>query len=344
MTGYRRFVAYIYEYQKGKKGTNCGFVRVEKRGELYRMEFRIRCVGLLPEIRCRVYGFVRNKGLMDSTLLGECETQKDGLEYILEADGEKMQGRAVVPDNLAGLILLTENGGFLGTEWDDHPIRPENFHPLEKKIEKQEKISDIEENTDTEKDSDRNISDEKSSEPEIKSSEPEIKSSGSEVHVQSVEIPSISRAEAEAEPKDTEPEAKAEPEPEAKAEPEPEAETEPEPRPISLPGTPYEAFGDGEMTECRKINLDDLRTFGRKFCMLRNNRFIQYGYCNFGHLLTGRNRSGQYILGIPGCYDQQERFMASMFGFPYFKDSHQIRVPRGRGGYWYRLINTADFH
>ena len=98
------------------------------------------------------------------------------------------------------------------------------------------------------------------------------------------------------------------------------------------------------MTECRKINLDDLRVFGRKICMLRNNRFVQYGYYNFGHLLACRNRSGQYILGIPGCYDQQERFMANMFGFPYFKDSHQIRVPRGRGGYWYRSVDAPDFN
>ena len=30
---------------------------------------------------------------------------------------------------------------------------------------------------------------------------------------------------------------------------------------------------------------------------------------------------GQMVLGIPGAYDQQERFMANMFGFPYFKES-----------------------
>ena len=31
MKEYRRFVAYVYEYQKGKKGRNCGFIRVEAR-------------------------------------------------------------------------------------------------------------------------------------------------------------------------------------------------------------------------------------------------------------------------------------------------------------------------
>ena len=74
----------------------------------------------------------------------------------------------------------------------------------------------------------------------------------------------------------------------------------------------------------------------------RNNRFLQYGFYNFGHLLIGKNSSGHYILGVPGGYDQQERFMANMFGFPYFKESRQIQLPKSRGGYWYRLINPRS--
>ena len=64
-----------------------------------------------------------------------------------------------------------------------------------------------------------------------------------------------------------------------------------------------------------------------------------YGYQNFGHLLLGRNHQGQYILGVPGSYSQQERFMANMFGFPYFKESPDIRIPGGKGGYWYCFIS-----
>ena len=45
MTGYRRFVAYVYEYQKGKKGRNCGFIRVEAREKRCRTEVRLNCPG-----------------------------------------------------------------------------------------------------------------------------------------------------------------------------------------------------------------------------------------------------------------------------------------------------------
>jgi hypothetical protein len=34
--------------------------------------------------------------------------------------------------------------------------------------------------------------------------------------------------------------------------------------------------------------------------------------------------------------------MANMFGFPYFKESSEIQVPGGKGGYWYRLIDSTN--
>ena len=41
---------------------------------------------------------------------------------------------------------------------------------------------------------------------------------------------------------------------------------------------------------------------------------------------------------------QQERFMAGMFGFPYFKESNQISLPGRKGGYWYRSVDSPNFH
>ena len=137
MAEYCRFVAYIYEYQKGKKASNCGFVKVESRGEVCRMEFHIQCPGLIPGIGCKIYGFVRNRGLMDGSLLGECTTETDRIEYAMETDPECMGTAEIILEKTAGLILLTENEGFLGTEWDDQPIRPENFRAVDKPVEKQ---------------------------------------------------------------------------------------------------------------------------------------------------------------------------------------------------------------
>ena len=48
MAGYQRFVAYVYEYRKGKKDSSSGYVRVEARDRKCRVEVHLRCVGLEP--------------------------------------------------------------------------------------------------------------------------------------------------------------------------------------------------------------------------------------------------------------------------------------------------------
>lgn len=107
-------------------------------------------------------------------------------------------------------------------------------------------------------------------------------------------------------------------------------------------GEEYIPFEDGEFVQCRKIKLGDMMCLSGKNCPLRQNRFLLYGYYNFGHLLLGVKENGQRVLGVPGIYDQQECFMAGMFGFPFFKKSRMIKGAEGRGGYWYRLLNTPD--
>lgn len=305
MAGYRRFVAYIYEYQKGKKSSNCGFVRVESRGEVCRMEFHIQCPGLISGIGCKIYGFVRNRGLMDGSLLGECTTETDRIEYAMETDPECMGTAEIILKKTAGLILLTENEGFFGTEWDDQPIRPENFRAVDKPVEKQLPDEEKQRSDESQKSNQNNDQNEENPVENGQKTEPDksISSPQKELHAQSLET-----------------------------------------QPGILPGTPWDAFSDGELTDCRKITPDELHCMGRRFCMLKNNRFLQYGYNNFGHLLLCRNRRGQYILGVPGGYDQQERFMAGMFGFPYFKESSQISLPGRKGGYWYRSVDSPNFH
>ena len=86
MSGYRRFVAYVYEYQKGKKGRNCGFIRVEAKEQVCRMEAHILCPGLTPDVKCEIFGFTRKTGLLDGVLLGSCMTEDSRADCVLETE------------------------------------------------------------------------------------------------------------------------------------------------------------------------------------------------------------------------------------------------------------------
>ena len=85
MAGYQRFVAYVYEYRKGKKDGSSGYVRVEARDRKCRVEVHLRCVGLEPGSRCRVYGFVRQEGLMDGIDRKLC--YRAGADRVRTGDG-----------------------------------------------------------------------------------------------------------------------------------------------------------------------------------------------------------------------------------------------------------------
>ena len=132
LAGYQRFVAYVYEYRKGKKDGSSGYVRVEARGQECRIEVHLRCAGLEPGSRCRVYGFVRREGLMDGILIGSCVTGREQIECMLETDTENIGGMGKNLRELGGMLLISDAGGFWGTEWDDQSIRPDNFREWKK--------------------------------------------------------------------------------------------------------------------------------------------------------------------------------------------------------------------
>lgn len=103
--------------------------------------------------------------------------------------------------------------------------------------------------------------------------------------------------------------------------------------------TDFYPFTDGVLQNCRKISLEDLCYLDPRDQGMRNNRFVQHGYQMFGHLLLAKvARNSQYILGVPGMYQQQEKFMADMFGFHNFKCARRSGSRPACFGYWYRLI------
>lgn len=319
MSGYQRFIAYVYEYRNGKKEQNCGFVKVEVRNERCIMELHLQVKGIPEGEVCRAYCFVRKEGLMNGILIGSASMEKNGLVCVWETDAKSIGGMAIPFEKIGGMVFVTLSGCFFGTEWDDQPIKPENFK--EYKLEKQ-------------------------GEKEKNRQEPKIESRAKSVNEPKSETESESKSEPEAELGS---ETKFEPEQRTVSEVEGISEQEDlkiqsagEEKTVLSFGQEFTPFADEDSCQCWMIHPQDLIHFPRRQCALRNNRFLQYGYCHFGHLLLCRNQNGCYILGIPGCYDQQEQFMAGMFGFSCFKESPLIKTSKGRGGYWYRTIDPPE--
>lgn len=374
MSGYQRFIAYVYEYRNGKKANNCGFLKVEIQDHACTVEIHLRVKGMISKENCKIYGFQRKDGLLGSILMGNCETRLDGMECTVKADARNVGESGVAFGKLGGMILLTESGGFFGTEWDDQPIRPENFKELKqapkKPVSVSENLSDTDpisaqkDSSDKEQDSARKdsideapVSHEEAQLPQETPASGEIQLLQETQLQQGVKLPRQVQLRQTVQssnefPSASEPQSQRESQPaEAASVPSEkdlhiQSATCPEKKePVFLPfGEPFCPFPEGDLSACWKIQPQDLVHFPRRQCVLRNNRFLQYGYYNFGHLLLCKRADGRYILGVPGSYDQQEQFMAGMFGFSCFKESPLIKVKKGRGGYWYRIIDSPVCH
>ena len=70
MPGYRRFIAYVYEYVQGKKGDGKGFIKVEARNGICRMSFKLRGIQGRDSAEVRAYGYVREGNSARGIFLG----------------------------------------------------------------------------------------------------------------------------------------------------------------------------------------------------------------------------------------------------------------------------------
>ena len=102
------------------------------------------------------------------------------------------------------------------------------------------------------------------------------------------------------------------------------------------------AFDYDNGCEILSIKPQDIGLLPREIWIYGNNSFLLHGYYNYRHLILARlnNPQGEprYLLGVPGHYFSNEKYMASMFGFPHFVLARKQPEGDGRFGYWYTDI------
>lgn len=109
-----------------------------------------------------------------------------------------------------------------------------------------------------------------------------------------------------------------------------------------FPRKPVLAEGGWEVLQ---IHLQDIGRLPRENWTYGNNSFVLHGYYQYRYLILARRyrerrekfqSEYQYILGVPGIFKPQEKFMASMFGLPDFKRAVGRREENF--GFWCGLV------
>lgn len=107
-----------------------------------------------------------------------------------------------------------------------------------------------------------------------------------------------------------------------------------------------QAFDYNGGCEILTIKPQDIGLLPRETWGYGNNSFLLHGYYNHRYLIFARlnNPKGRprYLLGVPGHYFSNEKYMAAMFGFPNFVLSKVQPTGDDRFGYWYTDIRLGS--
>lgn len=298
----QRFVTYIYAYENNNKNQNVGFAKVDIRGDYCQVEIHLKRTGY-TNVKCPVYLFVRENEVIVGVEIGEIALVNGCGDFVRQLNCNGVGETPYCMKDMKGILIFLDDTVMFASQWDERAIYRDNFKPYEEtKQIPVEQLEDVAE-------------------------EPEESGQSEKLQVESVQAQQSGEQQSE--------------------------ELQPE----------AQRSGDMWMDLWEKLNgmygaknlfenmpeisgihmeLKDLRELPKKYWYLGSNSFLLHGFFNYRHLLLGKmeNESGRkWFIGVPGIYQNQEKVLAAVFGFPEFRQEKDTGVKTGQFGYWYRFMD-----
>lgn len=298
----QRFVTYIYAYENNNKNQNVGFAKVDIRGDYCQVEIHLKRTGY-TNVKCPVYLFVRENEMIVGVEIGEIALVNGCGDFVRQLNCNGVGETPYCMKDMKGILIFLDNTVMFASQWDEKAIYRENFKPYE-----ETKEIPVEQAEDA-------------------AEEPDESGQMEKLQVESVQAQQSREQQTE--------------------------ELQPE----------TQRSGDMWMDLWEKLNgmygaknlfenmpeisgihmeLKDLRELPKKYWYLGSNSFLLHGFFNYRHLLLGKveNESGRkWFIGVPGIYQNQEKVLATVFGFPEFRQEKDTGVKTGQFGYWYRFMD-----
>ncbi|MCI9211012.1 MAG: hypothetical protein HFI83_10105 [Eubacterium sp.] len=343
MAGLQRFISYIYKYENDIKMQNAGFAKVEIRGGICRMEVHIRNISMEPA-EITVYLFARKAEIMQGVPVGNIAVSRGCGDVRFAFDIKDLERFGLSMNDMEGIFLPFQDSVCLASQWKEGTITRRQFRILDQPQNREEEKKD--EITQTQ-DHDR------------AQDAPQAKAVSGGVRQTKDSAEPDGREDAAAQPSQVQ--NSTESDENAKSD-ENKQESE-QKEPIRATELPMEEFFEengwegifqklrlkfqvffpfeGKQIECIRLQLNDLQEFPKKYWYLGNNSFLLHGFFNYRHIIFGmteEEEKKEFFVGVPGVFLNQERIMATMFGFPEFRTAKSAKYKTGNFGYWYRII------
>ena len=313
----KRFITYLYDYTGAVKGKNAGFVKVDMRGNQCRLEIHVRGLGQVTE-QGIIYFIIEDSGL-NGVKVGEMEILRGQGDYGTIIKCNPIGDSPYQFGQIAGVCVTYGDHQMAASKWkedpnlqfalqDIHIWEPPQLEP-EEELQKQEKLQPKAEASAAQ------IRQETHSEPVAQQLGQSASSETQQPTTSATQQPTTSAAQQTAQETDW-----------AKTWKQLQAQNE---------KLEFRKERNGDWI---KMDIKAIRSLPKRNWYLGNNSFLVHGFFNYHYLILGREMDGdkeRWYLGVPGFYQQQERVMATIFGFPEFFNSQNGAEPFG---YWIHTV------
>lgn len=147
MSEYKRFVSYIYAYDKGTKSKNVGFAKVESRNGQCRLFINLKGAYAGSGKEQQVYLFHRNGEQLLGTYIGSFSIKNGVGEFRDVSDSANIKNSGYNLNQMGGIFIRNpeQSSQVYASGWDDHGLLVEKFI-LEDKINTEKKPQNSSEN------------------------------------------------------------------------------------------------------------------------------------------------------------------------------------------------------
>ena len=318
-------VSYLYRYDKGIKGKNTGYARIERNDRRCRVTIRLQdTVSVSPS----VYFFIQNEGGMQRIPAGKLARNGSGFAGRVETPVDRMAGSEYAFDRIDGIYLSGPENVFYATTWKD--ITVSGAAP-----EKEADGWKAEDDRDAGNRSDAGSGSEESRPQAVNTASTEIRQESERAEPVQRRQDALDDALQAATGLEEASSAEASSVEACSRRERPDFGE----RMLSVFPKMY-PFEIDEMGECVRIDLKDIGNLPVAYWSLAGNPFLLRGYYCYRHLIFACIGRQEYAVGVPGIYSEENSKWAKECRMLRFQPLSRVKDRHGAFGYWLIAVHA----
>ena len=352
MADYQRILSYLYRYEKSEKKECLGFIKAEQKSASLKLTIQINDERLLHGMELKLCFYEKQGEHWGVRELDSIITEEDKEEF------HQMYSKEQLPEDFdikkqSGVVLYYQEEYYYGSVWIGEEIPAEVLKSLQwqrkdEPVDHADNIADI--NDINAGNLEENV-DHTAMRKLAENTDERIDDIDISEQIKNADDTDVSKQIENADDTDVSNQAESTDNTEVNTETDIEEANSPVDEFEKMwinsvkQDSPVDNIFNTAFYEGYKVSIAKLKKLGEEARQLADNQFLLKGYERYKHLLMGKVRYAgekRYCVGVPGIYENREKYMAELYQFPIFLSLTENRMKTGNFGYWLYLLKGRE--